>query len=76
MFGGGFSLQDMAFRGIINKVFDKYDYDRSGFLEPRQVGNFLNGVFSMIKVPITVSENQVYMLLKLMDSNYDGRISR
>lgn len=55
MFSGGFSLQNMAFRAIVDKVFNQYDYDRSGFLEPREVGNFLNGVFSLIHIPITVS---------------------
>ena len=62
--------------GAFNTMFQKYDRDNSGFLDQNEVIGFFNGVFSMLHVPITVGQKEGWVLIKIMDKNGDGRISR
>lgn len=61
---------------IVDTIFYRYDRDRSGFLDMNQLGGFLNDVFRMAKIPITVSPWQASLLMKVLDKNRDGRIDR
>lgn len=60
----------------ISAVFKRYDRDNSGALDQSELLGFFNGVFEMIKVPYRVSEKEVWLLLKLLDKNHDGRVGR
>lgn len=49
-------MQGFGVDAAISTTFAKYDRDNSGFLDQSELANFFNGVFQMIKVPITVGQ--------------------
>lgn len=51
-----------------------YDRNRSGFLDPNELGNFFNELFQMYNDPRRYTQQQALDVFKSVDSNYDGRI--
>jgi len=69
-------ISSIGMNKLVDVIFNKYDRDRNGYLDVQELGALLTEVFSMARIPITVSQTQAFMLMKLIDKNKDGRIDR
>lgn len=52
------SLQDEMLRNYISSVFDKYDTDRNGTLDPQEMTRFFNDLFKKLNINMIVTEAQ------------------
>jgi hypothetical protein len=57
MFQGG-DLKDQMLKSYIDQIFDKYDADKSGALDQKEMTNFFNDLFKSLGMNITVNEKQ------------------
>ena len=57
MFQGG-DLKDQMLKSYIDQVFDKYDADKSGTLDQKEMTNFFNDLFKSLKINMIVNETQ------------------
>ena len=55
MFQGG-DLKDQMLKSYIDQIFDKYDADKSGALDQKEITNFFNDLFKSLGMNITVNE--------------------
>lgn len=69
-------LNDMLLRQYIDQVFDRYDSNRTGTLEPKELHNLLNELFRMSGQYRTVTSQEVYTYLGQMDRDQDGRVTK
>lgn len=73
-FGGG--LQDQMLKTYIDQIFDKYDTDRSGTLDEKEMTFFFNDLFKSLGMNINVTEAQSLEAIKSIDQNYDGGVDK
>ena len=57
MFQGG-DLKDQMLKSYIDQVFDKYDADKSGTLDQKEMTNFFNDLFKSLNINMIVNETQ------------------
>ena len=57
MFQGG-DLKDQMLKSYIDQIFDKYDEDKSGALDQKEMTNFFNDLFKSLGMNINVNEQQ------------------
>ena len=57
MFQGG-DLKYQMLKSYIDQIFDKYDADKSGALDQKEMTNFFNDLFKSLGMNITVNEKQ------------------
>ena len=57
MLGGG-NIQDQMLKSYIDNIFDKYDTDRSGTLDEKEMTFFFNDLFKSLGMNVTVNEQQ------------------
>jgi hypothetical protein len=69
-------MQDQQLRMYIDQVFNTYDRDRSGTLDPNELVAFFNDVLSMMGYPIRVNQFQVMQTMRSIDRNSDGRVNK
>jgi hypothetical protein len=50
------SLQDQMLKTYIDKIFDKYDTDRSGNLDENEMTYFFNDLFQTLGMQTTVTK--------------------
>jgi Ca2+-binding EF-hand superfamily protein len=65
---------DKSITKLAVKTFNKYDTDKSGFLERSEVKELLEADFK--EYGIEVSESAIDVLIGLTDKNNDGKISK
>ncbi|CAK62303.1 unnamed protein product (macronuclear) [Paramecium tetraurelia] len=58
-----------------NRVFDKYDKDKSGFIEIDELTSLLNNFAKEIKSQ-PPTQNEINYMLRFLDKNNDQKISR
>ncbi|CAD8051455.1 unnamed protein product [Paramecium primaurelia] len=66
------SLQIIEFS---NRVFDKYDKDKSGFIEIDELTFLLNNLAKEIKSQ-PPTQNEINYIVRYLDKNNDKKISR
>jgi len=59
---------------VIKKIIQEIDTDGSGFIEWKELTNFLN-MFAKRQGQPQPSETQSNQLFKILDSNKDGKLS-
>ena len=69
-------MQNFAITKAFDTIFSRYDRDNSGTLDKSELVGFLNGVFQTAKIPITVSDTQAWVLMKILDKNKDGKLAK
>jgi len=52
------SLQDEMLKAYIESVFNKYDADRNGSLDVKEMTMFFNDLFRNLNIPVVVTEAQ------------------
>jgi hypothetical protein len=70
------SITDQQLRSYIDQVFQKYDRDYSGSLDPNELYLFFNDIFAMTGSPYRVQPQQAMAAMKAIDKNGDGRASK
>ena len=72
-----YNLSDSEIRGEIDRMFLRYDTDRSNTLDSSELAPFLNEVFEKTNYPMKVNNIQeATQLLHYIDINSDGVLSK
>lgn len=50
MFGNGTGIQDEMLKAYVDKIFDKYDTDKSGTLDQYEMTIFFNDLFKQLNI--------------------------
>ena len=61
------SLQDEMLRNYIETVFNRYDTDRNGSLDVREMTLFFNDLFRTLEINITVTDKQSMEAIRTID---------
>ena len=63
-------------KAYIDKIFDKYDTDKSGTLDEEEMVFFFNDLFRQLGMAITVNKQQTLQAIKSIDQNSDGGVDK
>jgi|JI6StandDraft_1071083.scaffolds.fasta_scaffold03071_11 Ca2+-binding EF-hand superfamily protein len=66
----------MEVKQLIDQLYLRYDSDRSGGLDRREMTRALNELFVEYGVSIRVSERQAGRLMQAIDNSGDGKIQK
>jgi|JI9StandDraft_1071089.scaffolds.fasta_scaffold617257_2 hypothetical protein len=61
------SLQDEMLRNYIETVFNRYDTDRNGSLDVREMTLFFNDLFRTLEINITVTDKESMEAIRTID---------
>jgi Ca2+-binding EF-hand superfamily protein len=70
------SLQDEMIKAYIESVFNKYDTDRNGSLDVREMTLFFNDLFRSLNINMVVTDAQSLEAIRSIDDNSDGLVDR
>jgi hypothetical protein len=70
------SITDQQLRYYIDQVFQKYDRDYSGTLDPNELYLFFNDIFAMTGSAYRVQPQQAISAMRAIDKNGDGKASK
>ena len=73
MMGGG--LDADGARTLARRIFETYDNNRSGVLEPPKIAQMMVDTYNTINKEFTPSEYDVESYIKTLDKNKDGRVT-
>jgi Ca2+-binding EF-hand superfamily protein len=59
----------------IRRIFERFDGDRSGFIDERELKNLLEETYRVLGVQRTITYEDVSSYLNMVDTNRDGRVS-
>lgn len=57
-------------------MFDKYDNDKSGGLDEKELTFFFNDLFQVLKIPQVINQEQSREAIKSMDTDNNGVIDK
>ena len=57
-------------------MFDKYDTDKSGGLDEKELTLFFNDLFQALKIPQVINQEQSREAIKSMDTDNNGVIDK
>ena len=60
----------------IDEIFGKYDHDKNGLLDMKELTECLQDVFNRLGVNAKANEEDVWNFFKDYDANGDGKITR
>lgn len=63
-------------KDAVDLIFKKYDLDKSGLLEEKEICAMLADTYASLNMGIEVTEETIQAYLDQTDSNGDGRLSR
>ena len=66
--------EELKLRDIVQKAFDLYDADKSGFLEKDEIKKLLNDACGELGAP-PITDQQLDEVIKTVDDNGDGKFS-
>ena len=64
------------FNQLTSDSFDKYDKDKSGYIEQAELKEVINDVASKLNKTTNIDEETVKKALESIDTNQDGKISK
>lgn len=67
---------DDQLRSAVDAVFDRYDSDKSGSLDVKEVAKLINDALAHMKTGRTTTEAEVQQVMKSIDANNDGQVSK
>lgn len=68
--------QETQLKMFIDELFMRYDIDRSGTLDCRELTPVFNEILMRFNIPISLSQEESRALLYQIDVNTDGRINK
>ena len=69
-------LQDEMLQNYINTIFDRYDKDRSGSLDPQEMTFFFNDLFKALNINRTITQQDSMNAIRSIDQNSDGLVNK
>ena len=66
----------VKFNQVTSSSFDKYDKDKSGYIEQAELKDVINEMASQLNRDTDISEEDVKNVLQAIDTNKDGKISK
>ena len=66
----------VKFNEMTSDSFDKYDKDKSGYMEEAELKEVINDVAAKLNKATNIDEETVKKVLQTIDTNKDGKISR
>lgn len=69
-------MDDSQFKKVAEHHFKQHDKDNSGYLETKELKAIINGIFETQGSHRTVTDQEIQIVLKQIDKNNDGKISR
>ena len=69
------SLSDQQLRDAVDAVFDAFDKDKSGALDPPEVFNLINAALQHCGKP-QITQDQCNEFVKAVDTSNDGKIQK
>ena len=66
--------EETKLREIVQKAFDLYDADKSGYLEKEEIKKLLNDACGELGAP-PITDQQLDEVIKTVDDNGDGKFS-
>lgn len=72
--GQGGSDLDNA-RAIAKRIFDTYDRDRSGVIEPYEIGPMMSDAYKTINKAFSPSKADIDSYIRVLDRNGDGKVT-
>ena len=67
---------DDQLRQAIDSIFNKYDTDKSGTLEDKEVFNLISDAFKSLGRNREVTQQEVNQFITAIDKNSDGKIAK
>ena len=62
-------------KAIARRIFDTYDRDRSGVIEPYEIGPMMADAYKTINKAFSPSKADVDSYIKVLDRDNDGRVT-
>ena len=72
----GILNDETQFANYSESAFDKYDTDKSGYIEQSELKNVIDELASKLKQDTNISEDVVKKALEYIDADKDGKISK
>lgn len=69
-------ITDALLRNYVDEVFMIYDRDHNYSLDPNQIANFFNDIFSKMNNPSRYTVQQALKAMREIDSNFDGKATK
>ena len=69
-------IPESVVRRAVDQIFKRYDRDNSGVLDRKQLADFFNEVFRLLKIPMTITSEKAYLAMKMVDKDKDGKASK
>ena len=70
------SNNSSKFTEITTSSFDKYDKDKSGYIEQAELKEAINDMAKQLNQTVNIDEDVVKKALETLDTDKDGKISR
>ena len=70
------STNNTKFTDITSSAFDKYDKDKSGYIEQAELKEVINDMAKQLNQTTNIDEDVVKKALETLDTDKDGRISK
>ena len=68
-------LEERIFSPLVDKTFDEFDLNHSGFIELEEFAPLINDIHRTLNLP-PPSTNEVKKELKRLDNDKDGKLSK
>lgn len=70
------AIKEEILRSYIDQIFMRYDTMKVNTLNPTETNAFFNDLFKSLNIPITMTPQQTVDIIKTVNSNYNGNISK
>jgi hypothetical protein len=70
------AIKEEILRSYIDQIFMRYDTTKVNTLNPTETNAFFNDLFKSLNIPITMTPQQTVDIIKTVNSNYNGNISK
>ena len=70
------STNNTKFTDITSSAFDKYDKDKSGYIEQAELKEVINDMANHLNKSTNIDEETVKKVLETMDTDKDGKMSK
>ena len=70
------SITEQQLQQFVGAVFDKFDNDKSGQLDTKELANFFNEMYMSMKLPNRLNQQEAMQAMKAIDKNNDGKANK
>lgn len=70
------NMSDVTLQQYIDQIYFKFDLDLSGTLQPAEMVNFFNEMFTLTGYPSRVGIQEAINIMRTVDVNFDGHATK